>query len=81
MRLLGWRFAGTVPNLPKMVLIGAPRQLGFSLAMVALFALNVRVYDLGKHTFNQQPFEAAAAVDGGVAVDRRAGAWGGGNGR
>ena len=74
LRLLGWRFAGTVPNLPKMVLIGAPHTSNwdFPLAMVALFALNARVYWLGKHTFVNSPIKPLLLWMGGVAVDRRA---------
>ncbi len=74
LRLLGWRFAGNVPNLPKMVLIGAPHTSNwdFPLAMVALFALQVRVYWLGKHTFVNGPLKPLLRWLGGVAVDRRA---------
>ncbi len=74
LRLAGWRFAGDVPNLPKMVLIGAPHTSNwdFVLAMVALFALQVRVYWLGKHTFVNGPLKPLLRWLGGVAVDRRA---------
>ncbi|MCA9917359.1 MAG: lysophospholipid acyltransferase family protein [Anaerolineales bacterium] len=74
LRLLGWRFVGAVPNLPKMVLIGAPHTSNwdFPLAMVALFALNARVYWLGKHTFVNGPLRPLLLWMGGVAVDRRA---------
>ncbi|MCA9943222.1 MAG: lysophospholipid acyltransferase family protein [Ardenticatenaceae bacterium] len=74
LRLLGWRFAGSVPNLPKMVLIGAPHTSNwdFPLAMVLLFALQVRVYWLGKHTFVNGPLKPLLLWLGGVPVDRRA---------
>lgn len=74
MRWLGWRFAGTVPNLPKMVLIAAPHTSNwdFPLAMVLLIALQVRVYWLGKHTFVNGPLKPLLRWLGGVAVDRRA---------
>lgn len=74
LRLTGWRFAGSVPNLPKMVLIGAPHTSNwdFVLAIVALFALQVRVYWLGKHTFVNSPLKPLLRWLGGVAVDRRA---------
>ncbi|MAU01981.1 MAG: glycerol acyltransferase [Anaerolineaceae bacterium] len=74
MRLLGWRFTGCIPNLPKMVLVGAPHTSNwdFPLAMVLLFALQVRVYWLGKHTFVNGPLKPLLHLLGGVAVDRRA---------
>lgn len=74
MRLLGWHFAGKVPNLPKMVLIAAPHTSNwdFPLAMVLLLALQVRVNWLGKHTFVNGPLKPLLHWLGGVAVDRRA---------
>ncbi len=74
LRLAGWRFEGSVPNLPKMVLIAAPHTSNwdFVLAMVVLFALQVRVYWLGKHTFVNGPLKPLLRWLGGVAVDRRA---------
>ncbi len=74
LRLSGWRFAGSIPDLPKMVLIGAPHTSNwdFALAMVALFALQVRVFWLGKHTFVNGPLKPLWRWLGGVPVDRRA---------
>jgi 1-acyl-sn-glycerol-3-phosphate acyltransferase len=74
LRLLGWRFAGTVPNLPKIVLIGAPHTSNwdFPLAMVAVFAVQARVHWLGKHTFVNGPLKPLLLWLGGVPVDRRA---------
>lgn len=74
MRLLGWRFAGSVPNLPKMVLIAAPHTSNwdFPLVMMMIFALRVRIYWLGKHTFVNGPLKPLLHVLGGVSVDRRA---------
>lgn len=74
LRLFGWRFAGSVPNLPKMVLVGAPHTSNwdFLLAMAALFALQVRLYWLGKHTFFSFPIASLLRWLGGIPVDRRA---------
>ncbi|WP_420627457.1 lysophospholipid acyltransferase family protein [Candidatus Leptofilum sp.] len=74
LRLVDWRFEGQVPNLPKMVLIGAPHTSNwdFPLAMVALFALQARVYWLGKHTFVNSPLKPLLLWMGGMGVDRRA---------
>ncbi len=74
MRLLGWRFAGSVPNLPKMVLIGAPHTSNwdFLLAMVAVFAVGARIFWLGKDTFVNSPLKPLLLWLGGVPVNRQA---------
>ncbi|MCP4417136.1 MAG: glycerol acyltransferase [Chloroflexi bacterium] len=74
LRLFGWKFEGSVPNLPKMVLIGAPHTSNwdFPLAMAGLFALRVRLSWLGKDSFVNSPLKPLLLWLGGVAVDRRA---------
>lgn len=74
MWLLGWRFAGHIPNLSKMVIIAAPHTSNwdFPVAMMMLIAMQVRVYWLGKHTFVHGRLKPLLVWLGGVAVDRRA---------
>lgn len=73
LRLLGWHFTGSIPNLPKMVLVGAPHTSNwdFPLAMVAVIALQARVYWLGKDAFVNSPLKPLLLWLGGVPVDRR----------
>lgn len=44
LRLMGWRLAGEIPNLPKMVLIGAPHTSNMDgvIALATLTALGLR---------------------------------------
>jgi 1-acyl-sn-glycerol-3-phosphate acyltransferase len=74
MRLLGWRFEGEIPNLPKLVFIVAPHtsNVDFVIAIAAMFALGVRVTFLGKHTLFRFPLGVAMRWLGGIPVDRAA---------
>src|SRR5512142_1971763 len=55
----GWRIAGAVPNVPKLVAIVAPHTSGwdFPVGVVALFALGVRVTFLGKDALFRWPLD------------------------
>jgi 1-acyl-sn-glycerol-3-phosphate acyltransferase len=72
--LAGWRFEGVLPNVSKLVIIAAPHTSNwdFVLGMTVLFALGIRVYWLGKHTFVNSPPKALWRWMGGIPVDRRA---------
>lgn len=56
--VLGWRFAGVVPNLPKFVVIGAPHTSNwdFPLAVVAMWAVGIDITVMGKHTLFRKPY-------------------------
>ena len=49
LRITGWRIIGEVPNLPKMVVIGAPHTSywDFWLAMMIVFSLGIRIEIMG----------------------------------
>lgn len=72
--LMGWSVRGTVPNLPKFVVIGAPHTSNWDwlLVMVVAFALGVRISWMVKHTIFKPPFRRLLHWLGGVPVDRRA---------
>jgi 1-acyl-sn-glycerol-3-phosphate acyltransferase len=69
----GWRIAGDVPNLPKLVLIAAPHTSNwdFPLAMAVIFAIGIHVSWMGKHTFVNGPLSPLLRWLGGIPVDRR----------
>lgn len=74
LRLLGWRIAGDVPELPKFVIIGAPHTSNwdFVIAIAAKLALQLDVLWLGKDTLFRRPFGALMRALGGMPVDRGA---------
>ena len=72
--VMGWRFEGVPPNLPKLIIIVAPHTSNwdFVVAMAAALALDLRVHWLGKHTIFRRPFGAILRKLGGIPVDRSA---------
>jgi len=72
MRLLGWRFAGDVPNVAKAVIIVAPHTSNwdFFIALAARLALGLRASFLGKYSLFRGPVGAFMRLIGGVPVDR-----------
>lgn len=61
LRLTGWRIVGEVPNVPKLIVIGAPHTSywDFWLAMMTIFALGVRIEIMGMDKlFKHRPLAA-----------------------
>lgn len=69
---LGWRVAGTLPDIPKGVIIVAPHTTNwdFVVGIAAKFALGLRASWLGKHTLFRPPFGAFMRWLGGIPVVR-----------
>lgn len=74
LRVFGWAFEGTVPNVSKAVLIVAPHtsNLDFFVGVAAMFALGFSASFLGKHTLFSWPLGPLMRWLGGIPVDRRA---------
>lgn len=72
--VLGWRVTGGFPNVPRMVMIGAPHTSNwdFVVALAAAFRLRLGFSWVGKHLLFRRPFDAFFRWLGGVPVDRRA---------
>ncbi len=61
LRITGWRIAGEIPNVPKLIVIGAPHTSywDFFLAMMIVFSLGIRIEIMGKATlFKYRPVAA-----------------------
>ncbi|HMR99660.1 MAG TPA: lysophospholipid acyltransferase family protein [Anaerolineales bacterium] len=73
MRTFGWRVEGTLPDLPKYVLIGAPHTSSwdFVLFLGVIFTLRANVRFMGKAELFRSPFGWFFYYCGGVPVDRK----------
>jgi len=73
MRLVGWRVEGTLPDLPKYVLIGAPHSSNwdFVLFLGIIFTLRANVRYMGKVELFRPPHGFFFRYCGGVPVDRK----------
>ena len=74
MRLLGWRFAGEVPNRSQLVVVVAPHTSNwdFVVGLAADLGLGLRIRFLGKDTLFRPPFGWFMRFLGGIPVDRAA---------
>ena len=72
LRAMGWRIEGEIPDAPKLVIAVAPHTSNwdFVVGAAAMFALDLRLSFLAKHTLFRGPFGAALRWMGGIAVDR-----------
>lgn len=73
MRRLGWRVEGTLPDIPKFVLIGAPHTSNwdFVLFLGLMFYLRANVHFMGKAELFRWPIGWFFRYCGGIAVERK----------
>jgi 1-acyl-sn-glycerol-3-phosphate acyltransferase len=71
--LIGWRFAGEIPNLPKFVLIVAPHtsNIDFPIGLAPLFALGLRLSFMAKSSLFWEPLGTYLRWLGGASIDRK----------
>lgn len=69
---LGWRVEGELPDLPKFVIAVAPHTSNwdFVVGAAVMFALDLRIAFLGKHTLFRGSLGAVLRWMGGIPVDR-----------
>lgn len=72
--MLGWHIEGKLPNVPKMVAIGAPHTRNYDvvIGLGVILALGVRISWMAKHTVFQNPFGAIMQKLGGLPINRTA---------
>jgi len=72
LRLLRFRVVGEMPNLPKFVVAVAPHTSNwdFVIGAAAMFALDLDLAFIGKHTLFRGPFAPILRGMGGIPVDR-----------
>lgn len=71
---MGWRFEGELPDLPKFVIAVAPHTSNWDLVVgaAAMFALDLRIEFLSKHTLFRGPLAPLLRWMGAIPVDRSA---------
>jgi 1-acyl-sn-glycerol-3-phosphate acyltransferase len=74
LRLGGWRMAGTFPDIPRLVLIGAPHSSNWDgvWGFAAKLALGLDIHVLGKHQLFWWPLSLLMHRLGVIAVNRSA---------
>lgn len=72
LRLSGWHIEGTLPDVPKVVISVAPHTSNwdFVIGVLTLWALDVKISFLGKHTLFRGWFGRWMRSIGGIPVDR-----------
>ncbi len=72
MRLAGWRVDGTLPDLPKYIIVGAPHTSNwdFILFLGIVFRLKINVSYMGKAELFRNPLGWFFYYCGGIPVDR-----------
>ena len=72
MRVSRWRFEGLLPDVPKIVIAVAPHTSNwdFVVGVMALWALDIKISFLGKHTLFRGVFGTWMRSIGGIAVNR-----------
>ncbi len=74
MRISGWGFEGALPDVPKVVVSVAPHTSNwdFVVGVMALWALDIQIKFIGKHTLFKGLFGRWMRSIGGIPVDRSA---------
>ncbi|HEX4943121.1 MAG TPA: lysophospholipid acyltransferase family protein [Usitatibacteraceae bacterium] len=74
MRISGWRFEGAFPDTGRLVIAVAPHTSNWDFVhgAAAMFALDLELSFIGKHTLFVWPFAAFFRWMGGIPVNRSA---------
>ena len=73
LKILGWKTEGEIPkNLKKCVMIAAPHTSNWDLpfTLMTAFALDAKVYWMGKEQIFKPPFRRIMMWTGGIPVNR-----------
>lgn len=72
LKMIGWRKEGSLPHIPKYVIILAPHTSNwdFFIGLAIAFALKLRAHWLGKDRFFRWPFRGVIRWLGGIPIDR-----------
>ncbi|MDN3650015.1 lysophospholipid acyltransferase family protein [Reinekea marina] len=70
----GWKVEGEIPDIPKAMFTVAPHTSNwdFPIGLMVMFAMDFKVYWMGKHTLFSWPFNGIMTKWGGIPVYRHA---------
>ncbi len=74
-KIAGWSFPGSIPDVPKAVIIVAPHTSNwdFVIGAAAMLAMDLEARFFGKHTLFKGPLGVFMRFLGGIPVDRTRG--------
>lgn len=74
LKILGWRIVGTLPDAPKILVVGAPHTSNFDgvVALPAVLALDIKVSLMAKHSLFRPPFGRIMRWFGLIPIARHA---------
>ncbi|RPJ15518.1 MAG: glycerol acyltransferase [Desulfobacteraceae bacterium] len=72
LKIMGWNIEGRLPDIPRFVLIAAPHTSNwdFPITIFVAFALQAKIYWMGKEAIFRRPFRNIFRWLGGIPVDR-----------
>jgi 1-acyl-sn-glycerol-3-phosphate acyltransferase len=72
LRSLRWQVEGSLPELPRFVVIAAPHTSNwdFVLGLAAAYSVDVKAHWIGKHTIFKWPFRGFFQRLGGIPINR-----------
>jgi len=72
LKMIGWRREGSLPDIPKYVIIVAPHTSNWDFPIGLAFALDLKLkgYWLGKDSLFRWPFHGFVRWLGGIPIDR-----------
>lgn len=72
LKISGWRTVGTLPDIPKFVMIAAPHTSNwdFPIMMFIAFKMRAKLYWMGKDAIFRKPFRGLFKWLGGIPIDR-----------
>jgi 1-acyl-sn-glycerol-3-phosphate acyltransferase len=72
LKISGWRTVGTLPDIPKFVMLAAPHTSNwdFPIMMFIAFKLKGKLYWMGKDAIFRQPFAGLFKWLGGIPINR-----------
>ena len=74
LKILGWRIIGTLPDTPKLLVVGAPHTSNYDgvVALPAVLALDLKVSLMAKHSLFRGPLGPVMRWFGLIPVERHA---------